>query len=61
LPLAELTRGALASPTLSFCLAFAASLWTLIMAAATRFRQDTSILNFTVELFQHSFKRITGD
>ena len=42
------------------CFALTPRLGTLIMRTPTSFGQDTSLLDFAVELFQCNFKRVAG-
>lgn len=50
---------ATASAELCLSFAFSPSLWTLVMSAPPRLRQDTSFLHLTLEPFEGKLKRIT--
>ena len=50
------TRGAALFTAARFFFTFAARLWALIMAAATRLSQNARLLYFAVELFQRNFE-----
>jgi hypothetical protein len=47
-----------ASAALGRCFAFAPGLWTLVVPAPARLRQDTGFLHFALEAFEPPLKRI---